>query len=415
MHQAFSQIFQSAATLGHVFRHVEGKNRCLHCGQTAQNFQLVKNGCSVPPLLQYNEPGDADRFAVFCWNTGAVSFARTVVEAEAFRDAHHERFGWMGPLALTSMEPRSYDGPACPSFLEFAERWGKLRSSQEFSVQETLYGTITNLELPELNSLARCYLRDGDVWGELEQAAWKEIGHFVVHLDSPEPHEAVCRAANDFVKVMRDRGFGPIDIANVVESAQFQWHIRCFAGNELGTRVKDDEAVDRAAYWVLLNCHFYAAKLRDHLKRVHEIHKLSSTGLAAEVENDQPARKLQSSHHGASRWEDIEITFLSDHRVQIRTPGKSDIRNYSELGLNDGRSGIPRKAWKILCLMARNKGFLTDGRGAAQPWDKLERRVQEIRSVLRKFFGLPEDPVPFIPGTGYKTRFKIACGPSFFR
>ena len=414
MHQAFSQVIQSAATLGHLFKHVGGKSRCLHCGQTAENFQFFKNDCGIPQIRRYNEPNEEDQFAIFCADTGAASFVRTVAEGEAFRIAQDDRFCWSAPLPLLSVQPVQSDGPGFPSFQEFVESRGPLRPSDNFSVQEALTETINNLKLPEVNSLTKYYLCDGDLWELLEAAAWREIGHFVGHLRSTEPHEALCRAVDDIVNVMRERGFGPIDVANVLESAQFHFHVRRFAREQIGTCVNDDEAVDRAAYWVRFNCHFYATWLRDHFNRTHEFQKSRSTVLRAEVESEQPTPELVCSNHGASRWDEIEIEFLSDHQVQIRTPNKSEVRNYRALGLNDGRSGLPRKAWEVLCLMAQNNGFLADGRGTGQSWVKIERRVQEIRSVFRKVFGLSQDPVPFVSKTGYKTRFKITCAPSFF-
>jgi hypothetical protein len=52
-------------------------------------------------------------------------------------------------------------------------------------------------------------------------------------------------------------------------------------------------------------------------------------------------------------WEDIEILFLSDHRVQIRDGAKQETYNYEELGFADGRvkrgkTPKPNRAWAIL-------------------------------------------------------------------
>jgi hypothetical protein len=44
---------------------------------------------------------------------------------------------------------------------------------------------------------------------------------------------------------------------------------------------------------------------------------------------------------------------------------------------------------------------------------KVEKRVQEIRKALRRNFDLTEDPIPFVKGTGYQTRFKIGCAESY--
>ena len=44
-----------------------------------------------------------------------------------------------------------------------------------------------------------------------------------------------------------------------------------------------------------------------------------------------------------------------------------------------------------------------------EDWGKLERRAMEVRNKLRVYFGLQEDPIPFIKGTGYRTRFAVKC------
>jgi len=49
----------------------------------------------------------------------------------------------------------------------------------------------------------------------------------------------------------------------------------------------------------------------------------------------------------------------------------------------------------------------------------VEKRIQEIRSILRKYFGITSDPIPFLEKTrpqdkgGYIARFRISCGPSY--
>jgi hypothetical protein len=67
-----------------------------------------------------------------------------------------------------------------------------------------------------------------------------------------------------------------------------------------------------------------------------------------------------------------------------------------------------------LCALAEEKGILRDGAKAGVKWTKVEKRIQEIRKVLRRHFGITTDPLPFIEGTGYQARFKIGCGPSFY-
>jgi hypothetical protein len=44
---------------------------------------------------------------------------------------------------------------------------------------------------------------------------------------------------------------------------------------------------------------------------------------------------------GAVRWEDIEIRFVSDLRVNVVISGQRDTYNYEELGFGDRRKGTP--------------------------------------------------------------------------
>jgi hypothetical protein len=128
-----------------------------------------------------------------------------------------------------------------------------------------------------------------------------------------------------------------------------------------------------------------------------------------------PKRPMPDPRYsGAAKWQDIEIVFLSDHRVQIRVNGKqTEPANYAELGFADGRSENPNKAWGTLRSLAEQRGVLKDGRTVGEPWPKVEKRIQEIRAVLRELFGISADPVPFVEGAGYQAVFKIRCGPSF--
>jgi|SRR5581483_2100096 len=114
-------------------------------------------------------------------------------------------------------------------------------------------------------------------------------------------------------------------------------------------------------------------------------------------------------------WNDVEISFLSDERVQIRSSKGSQTCNYGELGFADGRDGKPASAWITLRALAQGGGILRQPPNSAanRTWPKVEKRIQETRRILRAYLGIASDPIPFIEGTGYKTRFKIGCARSF--
>ena len=112
-------------------------------------------------------------------------------------------------------------------------------------------------------------------------------------------------------------------------------------------------------------------------------------------------------------WDTVEISFLSDERVQIFTDTKTETLNYGEFGFEDGRSGKPIEAWATLREMAKNNGVIRDAGSTGKMWSLVEKQVQNIRKILRAHFGLSTDPIPFVSGVGYKSCFKIGCKRSF--
>jgi len=131
----------------------------------------------------------------------------------------------------------------------------------------------------------------------------------------------------------------------------------------------------------------------------------------------QPASVANGADGGGASWQAVEISFLSDERVQIRNGKSIETRNYGELEFADRRAKRgkpkPNQAWVTLRAMAEQDGIIRDGAKTGATWPKVEKRIQEIRKVLRKHFSITADPIPFVEGTGYQARFKIGCNPSF--
>jgi hypothetical protein len=120
-----------------------------------------------------------------------------------------------------------------------------------------------------------------------------------------------------------------------------------------------------------------------------------------------------------ARWEDLEICFLSDERVQIKIGGRTETRNFAEMGFADGRNGIPNKAWETLRILAEKRGTLNNARGTDN-WANVEKRVQEIRQRLRQLHPAKGEPLPFVEKnvfkgkvSGYEARFRIFCAPAY--
>jgi hypothetical protein len=113
------------------------------------------------------------------------------------------------------------------------------------------------------------------------------------------------------------------------------------------------------------------------------------------------------------QWEDIEMSFLSEERLQITCAGKMETRNYAEMGFQDGRNGKPKSAWTVFLALAASKGTLRDVKGRMDR-SKVEKRIEEIRRILQRHFGISADPLPPVKRiSGWVARFKIGLGPSY--
>jgi hypothetical protein len=111
-------------------------------------------------------------------------------------------------------------------------------------------------------------------------------------------------------------------------------------------------------------------------------------------------------------WEDIEITFLTEFTFQASRAGNlEEAVHYSILGFMDGRNETPNKAWNVLNELAEKGGQIPPGGRTAPEFEKLGRRIQEIRSRLKQHFRLADDPISYLQNEGYRTRFKIKRGP----
>jgi hypothetical protein len=122
--------------------------------------------------------------------------------------------------------------------------------------------------------------------------------------------------------------------------------------------------------------------------------------------------------HGSSEirprsWDEIEVSFLSEHRVQIVDGAKTETLNYAEFGFEDGRSEKPNLAWETLRTLAEQEGVLKRPTKTGETWAHVEKRIQTIRKILCEYFRIPSDPIPFVERIGYKANFKIRCRQSY--
>ena len=135
------------------------------------------------------------------------------------------------------------------------------------------------------------------------------------------------------------------------------------------------------------------------------------------VEVTDPAVPSSQNAHGTSEygncWEDIELRFLGEQRLQILvrgTPGA--VVNFAELGFEDrrGGGGKPKLAWGFLQVLARNSGIVPQQAISGQ--QDIQKRAQELRDILCQWFRIAANPIDFVEGVGYNTRFKVTRAPS---
>jgi hypothetical protein len=153
------------------------------------------------------------------------------------------------------------------------------------------------------------------------------------------------------------------------------------------------------------------AELRAEAERLAwlSLAKQLDSATASKIAAAQPEHRKPS----ATSWDAVEISFLSDERVQCRNDDNTETCNYRELGFADTRTGKPNLAWIMLRVLAESGGTIRDVEKTGGNWSTVEKRIQEIRKTLRQRFGISEDPVPHVKRIGYQARFKIGCNPSF--
>lgn len=112
-------------------------------------------------------------------------------------------------------------------------------------------------------------------------------------------------------------------------------------------------------------------------------------------------------------WEDVEISFISDERVQVKFGGQPQTYNYAEMGFADRRTAKPNQAWGILRALAEAGGVIPEEARNAKHFIAMGKRIERTRQKLNNHFHIASDPIPLDRGRGYHCRFKIGCAPSF--
>jgi hypothetical protein len=111
-------------------------------------------------------------------------------------------------------------------------------------------------------------------------------------------------------------------------------------------------------------------------------------------------------------WEDLSLRFFDGLTLVVAVEGCKPYRvSAKELGFEDRQTSHPTVAWKVLQLLAKNGGILASR-------DQIDHRslnrthVHGLRSGLKDFFELDEDPLPIDnKDHKWKARFSIVPEP----
>ncbi|MCF6150414.1 MAG: hypothetical protein E3K37_17400 [Candidatus Kuenenia sp.] len=146
----------------------------------------------------------------------------------------------------------------------------------------------------------------------------------------------------------------------------------------------------------------YLQLQRLRIRKEIEINPLKNT---VKQGKDKALPQLQIPKN--TKWQDIEIVFINNHTINIKVNRKfAGKKNYSEVGFKDERTNKPIKAWDILIGLCGTNGILRGFSHAQKP--KIEKTISGLRDKLRQYFGINDDPIPYIKKEGYKTVFKIS-------
>jgi hypothetical protein len=168
----------------------------------------------------------------------------------------------------------------------------------------------------------------------------------------------------------------------------------------------------------------YSGGLLDHVERAfrksplwqeyEDIMLAVATAPSISVKAEtQPHASISETPTVPVGWEDIEISFISDERVQVKVGPQRQTHNYAEMGFRDNRSGKPNQAWGMLRALAQAGGFIPNAARDSKDFIGMAKRVERMRQTLKAHFQIASDPVTLDVARGYCCRFKIGRAPSF--
>lgn len=110
-----------------------------------------------------------------------------------------------------------------------------------------------------------------------------------------------------------------------------------------------------------------------------------------------------------STWSDVEILLTGRNQVRITVGAVSKKYTFQALGLEDKRRpGVARQEWHMLRTYAENPE--PDAYYRLPKRAHLKVEISRFRAFLKKFFGIPGDPLKPFKSALWLPRFKIGVG-----
>jgi hypothetical protein len=105
-------------------------------------------------------------------------------------------------------------------------------------------------------------------------------------------------------------------------------------------------------------------------------------------------------------WRDVEIRFQDSHTVTVIAGGQHARLMYNQMGLANGKNGLPNMQWELLFTLAQNHGVMTWKSPGARRENRKHR--ESLNRRLREFFGIEGDPIELTEDKkGYRCEFRI--------
>jgi len=136
---------------------------------------------------------------------------------------------------------------------------------------------------------------------------------------------------------------------------------------------------------------------------------------------EKPTPSAPKAERVPAAWKDVTITFLSDHRVQMKIGDRMlspcTCEELQDAGFWDRHAQRPTKAWDALLLLAEGNGTRST---SFQDRRRVEIRMSEMRKKLRAYLTSEDieisdsDPLPYDKHTRtYTATFTIGVGTNF--